>query len=317
MVWYQLYCLKDAAFSIEGDSISYRRGKKLKRIRFADISRIRLSTLSTLSLYTITSKDTTIRFGGGVESSSEFLWNLKESLDREGRSDLYEQSKLLRNLKILSISDQRHKRFLRFPVKLLFLFSSAGTIGFILASLGRFSVEVRFLWAIFSIIWTGVVLNFLDVILMRPFKKLTQSDVLAFPLWNFGRQRIFYRGGGAVGTAIYLIAASLVLAPRLNDPSHLWERDMEKGWEAFQYEEYDKAEALFLEAIEITGAFESDDSRLADSLHNLGLVYKAQGMEREAELVFNRSLAVLRERGSSKARAESSRAKRAEAGGEE
>ncbi len=56
-----------------------------------------------------------------------------------------------------------------------------------------------------------------------------------------------------------------------------WEKFNAAGMEAFNEGHFSKAEKMFLAALKKAEGFGSQDPRLADSLNNLALLYKAQG----------------------------------------
>ena len=71
-----------------------------------------------------------------------------------------------------------------------------------------------------------------------------------------------------------------------------WDRYMEAAGKAYQQADYDEAEKLLLAALQEAEKFGEEDRRLAASLNNLALLYRAQGRYAEAEPLYQRSLAM-------------------------
>ena len=86
------------------------------------------------------------------------------------------------------------------------------------------------------------------------------------------------------------IALWLIYAP---NQGAKWESYITAGQQAYQQADYAEAEKQFEAALKEAEAFGPDDVRLAKSLNELGLVYKAQGRYADAEPLYERSLAIL------------------------
>ena len=71
-----------------------------------------------------------------------------------------------------------------------------------------------------------------------------------------------------------------------------WESSMQVGVEAYQQGNDDEAENQFLAALQIAKNFGLEDPRLATSLNNLASLYQAQRKYAQAELLFERALAI-------------------------
>ena len=86
------------------------------------------------------------------------------------------------------------------------------------------------------------------------------------------------------------IALWLMYAP---NQGAKWAGYITAGQQAYQHADYAEAEKQFEAALKEAEAFGPDDVRLATSLNELGLVYRAQGKYAEAEPLFKRALAIL------------------------
>ena len=71
-----------------------------------------------------------------------------------------------------------------------------------------------------------------------------------------------------------------------------WHTCMNAANNAYKKGAYDYAERMFRAALNEAEDFGPDDPRLAKNMNNLALVYYAQGKYAEAELLFERSLAL-------------------------
>ncbi len=85
------------------------------------------------------------------------------------------------------------------------------------------------------------------------------------------------------------IALWLMYAP---DQGPKWESYITAAQQAYQQADYAEAEKQLEAALKEAEAFGPDDVRLATSLNNLALLYKAQGRYAEAEPLYKRSLAI-------------------------
>ncbi len=71
-----------------------------------------------------------------------------------------------------------------------------------------------------------------------------------------------------------------------------WASLTQEGSEAFMQSKYGQAERCFKQALKEAEGFGDHDLRLATSLTNLGVVYKAHAQEAKAESLFERAVAV-------------------------
>ena len=71
-----------------------------------------------------------------------------------------------------------------------------------------------------------------------------------------------------------------------------WESYITAAQQAYQQADYAEAEKQLEAALKEAEAFGPDDVRLATSLNNLALLYKAQGRYAEAEPLYKRALAI-------------------------
>ncbi len=85
------------------------------------------------------------------------------------------------------------------------------------------------------------------------------------------------------------IALWLMYAP---NQGAKWESSITAAQQAYQQADYADAEKQLEAARKEAEAFGPDDVRLATSLNNLALLYKAQGRYAEAEPLYQRALAI-------------------------
>ncbi|MCH8267055.1 MAG: tetratricopeptide repeat protein [Acidobacteria bacterium] len=71
-----------------------------------------------------------------------------------------------------------------------------------------------------------------------------------------------------------------------------WESYIQAGEAAYEQGNYAEAEKQFLAALQEAENFGPEDPRLATSLNNLAVVFRAQGKYEEAEPLYQRSLAI-------------------------
>ncbi len=71
-----------------------------------------------------------------------------------------------------------------------------------------------------------------------------------------------------------------------------WQRYLRAGFAAYQQGNYAEAVKQTKAALSLAEAFGPDDPRLATSLNNLALLYKAQGKYAEAEPLLKRAFAI-------------------------
>jgi len=72
----------------------------------------------------------------------------------------------------------------------------------------------------------------------------------------------------------------------------MWQTYLDDGIEAYEAARYAEAEKLFKLAVAEGEQFGASDSRLADSLNNLALMYHTQGDYAKAKPLYKRSLAI-------------------------
>jgi tetratricopeptide (TPR) repeat protein len=72
-----------------------------------------------------------------------------------------------------------------------------------------------------------------------------------------------------------------------------WQSDIMSGRAAYKRGDYADAEQIFLRALETAETFGRDDARIALTLNDLGLLFKAQGRYGEAETALERALPIM------------------------
>ncbi|HEY9718838.1 MAG TPA: tetratricopeptide repeat protein [Trichormus sp.] len=101
-----------------------------------------------------------------------------------------------------------------------------------------------------------------------------------------------------MSSRFYLISPLVALAicaigsPASYADATKWSQYTKDGSEAFHLAQYGKAEKLFKLALKEAIPFGDHDARLAASLTNLGVLYKAHGQETRAEPIFERAVQI-------------------------
>ena len=121
-------------------------------------------------------------------------------------------------------------------------------------------------------------------------------------MWNFfraesscccgGRQKVSMRTPSNKPFSTLMLAfALLASSPALAGEAE-WKTHMDAGESAYGAGDYRAANARFEAALREAESFGANDPRLADTLNNLGLLYKTQGRYADAEPLYLRSLEI-------------------------
>ena len=110
--------------------------------------------------------------------------------------------------------------------------------------------------------------------------------------------RLFRSLPGFLAFLLFAVqAVSLLLLPTSGlsqSRPDSWEGTIRLGKELREQGRYQEAERVCLAAVQEADQFDETDSRRADALSNLGLVYRDQGKLSESERVLTRAAAVLK-----------------------
>jgi len=79
------------------------------------------------------------------------------------------------------------------------------------------------------------------------------------------------------------------------DPAAAWQQSYDAGRDAYERADYNRAQKMFATAVKEAERFGDQDPRLARSLNDLAAAYAVQGKYPEAEPLYQRSLAILKQ----------------------
>lgn len=105
-----------------------------------------------------------------------------------------------------------------------------------------------------------------------------------------------FRTSIGTGSMLVLLCVSgALLAATALGADDLWQELNAKGKRAYEHGRLGEAEEWFLKALEEAQSLETEKARLVTSLNNLAALYASEGRYDEAELHYQRSLALLEE----------------------
>lgn len=210
LLWYFYYRLAGVRITIENDGIIYQYRKGEKRIDFDKITKIKLPSIRYVGGWiTIIAGKEKIRLTVVVNEIGDFVRTLKASLDSNGLSYRYDESKLFRFLKTAVYSDQSWSRgyFLLWKMILATFGLTLLGVGIALAS-----DNVGFFWTLFSFVFPMLLYLFTEIIFgVRIAKKSVRESFFVPPKDTAYENRV-YKVVFMAGIIIYLtLALALVL----------------------------------------------------------------------------------------------------------
>lgn len=184
VAWYLHYKLAAVEVSIQDGAVVYKSRTAVTRLPLEEISCLEFPSVKYVGGWLrIVTPSNSIRLTMVIEDIDRFLLELKDALDANGLSDLYDRGRFFQFLKTAAFSDQSWERGYRiwWGYILNALLSAAwGYLCAVLADLGAISLAIPFLFSAASVLpFVGA-----DVYLGRYFAIATDEENFSYPPSN-------------------------------------------------------------------------------------------------------------------------------------
>jgi len=213
LFWYLYYRLAGISVSIGDEAIVYKHRRGKKRIPFDEITGLKFPSARYVGGWIkIISKNDTIRLTTAVENISDFLQELKASLDNRRLSDRYDRAQFFRFLKTAVYLGQSWARAYLVLWRLVVLTIFSAVIGFVLAVLGSPGSLGRVVWVSVSFLWPTVVYLATEVVFARRIAKGSDEESFTCPSRDIVYETILYDKAVRLGASLYFGTSLGVLA---------------------------------------------------------------------------------------------------------